>query len=55
LQWQKEFWEKNGDIWEDVQKVVREGYDPEKGIINGSTLQKILQNEANFKGLSAIG
>ena len=55
MQWQRKFWEENGAIWKDVQEIVRGGFDPETGIINGSKLKEILQNEANFSGLSAIG
>lgn len=44
----------SGEIWNEVHELMADGLDKDTGLIRGSKLEEILQNEQNFAGLSAI-
>ena len=48
-------WSESGEIWKEVNRLMTEGIDINKGLIKGSELETILRNQANFSGLSGIG
>ena len=54
MQQQLDQYVETGGVWKDVNELLKGGVD-EKGIINGSDLQKILKDSANFAGLSTLG
>lgn len=45
----------SGEIWNEVYDLMRDGLSEENGLVRGSKLAEILQDAANFSGLSAIG
>ena len=45
----------SGEIWKEVYSLMDEGLDKDKGLLRGSKLAELLQDAANFSGLSAIG
>lgn len=55
LQAQLDHYVESGQIWTEVYDLMRSGLDEKTGLIRGSRLEEILQNEDNFDGLSAIG
>jgi hypothetical protein len=48
-------WSESGEIWKEVNRLMTEGIDINKGLIKGSELETILRNWDNFSGLSGIG
>ena len=54
MQAQLDYYSQSALIWEDVNQLIEEGFDPETGIINGSKLEEILQEEANWEGMSKL-
>ena len=54
LEDQLKYDEETGIIWNEVYDLMNDGFG-DKGIIRGSQLQEILQNDANFSGLSNLG
>lgn len=55
LQAQLDHYLETGRIWEQVNKLMATGVDSVNGLIPGSELEQLLQNEAGFQGMSAIG
>lgn len=55
LQAQLDHYLESGRIWEQVNELMATGVDAVIGLIPGSELEQLLQNEAGFKGMSAIG
>ena len=55
LQAQLDHYLESGRIWEQVSELMATGVDAVTGLIPGSNLAQLLQNEAGFKGMSAIG
>lgn len=55
LQAQLDHYVESGQIWTEVYDLMRSGLDEKTGLIRGSRLEEILQNEDNYSGLSAIG
>ena len=55
LQAQLDHYVESGQIWTEVYDLMRSGLDEKTGLIRGSRLEEILQNEDSFDGLSAIG
>lgn len=55
LQNQLDQYVKTGRVWDEVNTLMKDGLDKEKGLIRGSALESILKNSDNFSGLSAIG
>ena len=47
--------EKTGEIWTEVQTLMKEGLNPDDGLVRGSKLEEILQKSENFAGLSTLG
>ena len=45
----------SGEIWNEVYDLMKDGLNEENGLVRGSKLAEILQDAANFSGLSAIG
>ena len=55
MQQQLEHLEKTGEIWTEVQTLMKEGLNPDDGLVRGSKLEEILQKSENFAGLSTLG
>ena len=55
LQAQLDHYLESGRIWRQVNELMAVGVDAVNGLIPGSELEQLLQNEAGFKGMSAIG
>ena len=54
-QLQLEHYEKTGEVWSDVYKLMDEGLDEENGLVRGSHLETLLREGAGYTGLSEIG
>ena len=54
LQNQLDHYIETGGIWEEVYQLMDAGLDEESGLIRGSHLEKILQDSANFRGMSEL-
>ena len=55
LQNQLDHYIETGGIWDEVYQLMDAGLDEESGLIRGSHLEKILQDSANFRGMSELG
>ena len=55
LQAQLDHYLETGRIWQQVNELMDTGVDAVNGLIPGSELEQLLQDEAGFKGMSAIG
>lgn len=55
LQAQLDQYLESGEVWQDVYALMDEGINADGGLIRGSDLEALLQDSANFKGMSELG
>ena len=55
LQAQLDQYLESGEVWQDVYALMDEGINADGGLIRGSDLETLLQDSANFKGMSELG
>ena len=51
---QLEQYETSGEIWNEVNELMREGLNPDTGLVTGKKLETILKDKAGFDGMSKI-
>ena len=55
LESQLEWYQLSGEIWKEVDELIKDGVDPDKGLKSDSRLAQILKLTDNYSGLSEIG
>lgn len=55
LESQLEWYQLSGEIWKEVDELIKEGVDPDKGLKSDSRLAQILKLTDSYSGLSEVG